>query len=224
MLRRPPDWTEQAACAGKATADDDPWTPTGRNADLQYARARIVCAACPVRLPCALWGLDMLARDPAHSMLGGLRPDELRKVAKSLGRPWQPVAEHGTRSRYVAGCADGANGGACDPCKLAHREYEAERRARAKDGRGQPDEPGWWAAWRALDERGPLTVGELRSVTGFSRPHLRRALAELGAAGVLADDLPARASASTVVRLAPDTATAPDPMEGSGAVDGAAAA
>ncbi len=148
MLRRPADWTERAACDGLATPADDPWHPndhtlTTTQLAYQYARARRVCSTCPVRLQCARYGLDLLPLTGVEGMFGGLTPKELRKVARRMGLPWQPVAQHGSRARYVAGCTDGPDSGACEPCKVAHREYEAQRRARVKEGRatgtdGQP--------------------------------------------------------------------------------------
>lgn len=33
------------------------------------------------------------------------------------------MADHGTRTRYNQGCTDGPDGGACDPCVLANRDY-----------------------------------------------------------------------------------------------------
>ena len=33
------------------------------------------------------------------------------------------MADHGTRTRYNQGCTDGPEGTACDPCKLANRDY-----------------------------------------------------------------------------------------------------
>ena len=141
MLRRPADWTESAACDGLATPERDPWHPDDHvlppaQVDFQYALARRVCAECPVRLQCMRFGLDLLALVPVEGMFGGLTPKELRRVARRMGRPWQPVAQHGTRSRYIAGCHEGADGRACDPCKLAHREYESERRARVRAAAG----------------------------------------------------------------------------------------
>lgn len=88
---RPPDWTRDAACLGMATRGRDPWHPEGddgeRNA--QYAVARRVCRDCPVRLPCARYGIALLAVGQASGMFGGLRPDELRRVAPAActGRP-----------------------------------------------------------------------------------------------------------------------------------------
>lgn len=33
------------------------------------------------------------------------------------------MADHGTRTRYNQGCSDGVDGGACEPCVKANRDY-----------------------------------------------------------------------------------------------------
>lgn len=72
-------------------------------------------------------------------MRGGLTPDELMGMAKDLGWPHRLRAQHGTRSRYVAGCR-------CDDCRNAHRVYEHERRL-----------------WARTADRHPLTVFEVQA-------------------------------------------------------------
>lgn len=126
------DWTEEAACAGLSSRVEDPWCPDPalpkRTREWLTAKARMVCAACPVMLTCAAEALRDLPKVEEHSMRGGMTPAELREVAKTLGLPYRREAQHGTRSRYTAGCRDGENGKACDPCLEAHRTYEHERR------------------------------------------------------------------------------------------------
>lgn len=68
-------------------------------------------------------------------MRGGLLPDELVDLAKTLGLPHRRRAQHGTRSKYVAGCDLGPGGTACADCKAAHAAYEHERRLWARERR-----------------------------------------------------------------------------------------
>lgn len=122
------DWRSEAACDGLTDRDHDPWVPDGTRRDraLQFARARRVCQHCPVRLPCARYGLSLLPEGEASvGMFGGLTPADQRAVARWLEKPDRKVAAHGTRSRYVAGCR-------CLGCKHAHREYEHARRIGAR--------------------------------------------------------------------------------------------
>jgi WhiB family transcriptional regulator, redox-sensing transcriptional regulator len=74
------DWRNDAACNGREpelffpTAGEH--TPPGR---AQYAKARAVCASCPVRADCLDYaieaGLD-------HGMFGGMTPGERRELAR----------------------------------------------------------------------------------------------------------------------------------------------
>lgn len=128
-LVRPPEWSEQAACLGLATRTRDPWTPaehlTPEEKGFEWHLARRVCAGCPVRVECVGHELGMLEQYAPESMRGGLTPDELTGLARALGVPYRQRAQHGTRSRYVAGCR-------CDDCRAAHRVYEHERRLWAR--------------------------------------------------------------------------------------------
>jgi hypothetical protein len=129
LMSRPPDWTLDAACTGLATRSRDIWTPDDTLPEVEQAfelhLARRVCARCPVRVECLTDALTDLPRVDPHSMRGGLTPDEQIQVARSLGLKWRREAQHGTRSRYVAGCR-------CDDCRAAHRVYEHERRLWAR--------------------------------------------------------------------------------------------
>lgn len=120
MIRRPPAWTEHAACAGLVSRDDDPWAPDIDKA-AQWARARKICAACPVRLQCAKDAIATLPVTGEYAMRGGLTPTELAHVAESLNRPGRRRPRHGTRSCYMNGCRR-------RECKRAHAEYEHNRR------------------------------------------------------------------------------------------------
>lgn len=130
-LLRPPDWTRHAACQGIAGPDLDPFHPpehlTAAEQAAQHALARLVCARCPVRHPCAL---EALQGGIGHGVWGGLTVADRRRIARKHGYPQPGAAQHGERSRYVAGCTDGDNGRACRPCLEAHRRWVAEQRAR----------------------------------------------------------------------------------------------
>lgn len=133
---RPPAWTVDAACQGLAGPVVDPWNPddtlpAAKQAEL-YALARTICATCPVRLACAR---DALERGEQHGMWGGLTPDERRRIARRHAYPTPGAAQHGTRSRYVAGCTDGPDGRACEACRRAHAAYERSRRAIRREQR-----------------------------------------------------------------------------------------
>jgi Transcription factor WhiB len=130
LAMRPEPWTKRAACRGLATPDFDPWHPgpgQGRYAEavlpeVMYGAARRVCARCPVRLECALQGLDLLgSSDGVHGMWGGLTPPELRELARSLQLPSRKVAQHGTRAAYVEGCR-------CPACRRVNAVEEHKRR------------------------------------------------------------------------------------------------
>jgi hypothetical protein len=129
------DWTDRAACVDQSSRECDPWCPDPelprRERERLVAYARRICAGCPVMLDCAAEALHDLPKVEEHTMRGGMTPAELRDVAKTLGLPHRREAQHGTRSRYTAGCHDGPDGGACEPCKAAHRTYEHERRLQA---------------------------------------------------------------------------------------------
>lgn len=122
MVERPDDWKLLGACVGLSSRQLDPWCPDdGPDAQMLYAAARRVCAECPVRLECAIDALNLLPKVKEHSMRGGLTPTELGRLARELGGKGRPVAQHGTRSRYVRGCK-------CGACRNAHAVYEHQRR------------------------------------------------------------------------------------------------
>lgn len=140
------EWTEEAACTGLVTRGYDPWCndPELPKPERQrrQATARRICAACPVLLDCAADALHQLDKVDEHTMRGGMTPTELTAVAKKLGLPYRREAQHGTRSKYTAGCR-------CDDCRAAHRDYEHERRLRS---RPRPD--------LVLLTSGPMEAGE----------------------------------------------------------------
>jgi hypothetical protein len=148
-----------------ATGEHDWWFPDddAPDAELQYARARRVCARCPVRLQCAEFGLAGLPLGLTSGMHGGLTPAELAELADQLSQPDHKVAQHGTRSRYVAGPCEGYGDKRCPACTEAHRRYEADRRARHRfAGHEEPrvdrsalagDAEPWFLVWASLERR-----------------------------------------------------------------------
>lgn len=146
-LQRPPEWTKQAACSGMVTAARDPWSPDDdapRTVQAQEtALARRICSTCPVRLSCAVEALEHAIPD---GMWGGLTPADRRRVARRHGYRDPGAALHGSRSRYVAGCDEGPDGGACVDCRRAHARYERERRAARREQAATRVAPVWITA------------------------------------------------------------------------------
>jgi hypothetical protein len=71
-----PAWHAHAACRG-ATALFYAEHTEGRRFDV-YGPARAICAACPVREPCADAG-----RNEAHGVWAGLTPKERARLRRS---------------------------------------------------------------------------------------------------------------------------------------------
>ena len=123
----PPGWARQAACAGKATADHDPWHPAPeahwRVRQALVTEAVAVCLTCPVQVACGRLGVELTAKEwlPDHVVYGGMDVPELRAMARRLGRAAVKTAQHGSRAMYVRGCR-------CDDCRGANARGEAARR------------------------------------------------------------------------------------------------
>lgn len=121
---RPAAWTRDAVCA-RPDADPGLWhsdNPASRLA------ARTLCAACPVRLACAVGALE---RAELYGVWGGLDRRDRREVARRHGYPLPGASQHGTRSAYVAGCR-------CTDCRRAHATYEHQRRVKGRRGTARP--------------------------------------------------------------------------------------
>ena len=73
----PPAWTELALCA---TADPDAWFPAPHDAK-GAARAKAICATCPVKADCLA---HALAAGEKHGIWGGL--DECQRAALPADR------------------------------------------------------------------------------------------------------------------------------------------
>ena len=121
-----PAWMKHSACIPHIAGGDDPWHPDDeeprRVQAAMYERARVVCVACPVQVLCGRRGLVLLETDGVDGMYGGMTPDELRALARSLARPTRKVAQEGSRSCYIKGCGHAA-------CRAANTRYESARRA-----------------------------------------------------------------------------------------------
>ena len=76
------DWRTRAACV-TGGVDVDVFFPTAEGSALAYAKARRVCAACPVRARCLDWAVEHGER---FGMWGGLTPVERRTVGLRRAR------------------------------------------------------------------------------------------------------------------------------------------
>jgi len=124
--RKVPDWHERGACRLFPELDTpqfNAWHDAKPGTAANLA-ARLICAACPVRLQCATSALE---RGERWGIWGGLDYADRKEAAKRFGfpRPGDPPP-HGTNSRRVKwGCP-------CPECKAAHALYESERRRRPR--------------------------------------------------------------------------------------------
>lgn len=111
-----PDWHDLSACRLFPELDFIAAKP---GSPAEHA-ARIICAACPVRLQCATGALERRER---WGVWGGLTYADRKVVAARFGyeQPGDPP-EHGTNSRYAKWSCR------CHACAAAHAAYEWERR------------------------------------------------------------------------------------------------
>ena len=82
------DWRERARCIGEDAELFFPAGDSGPAYDRQVARARAVCAGCPVRTACLAWAMEALP----YGVAGGLTEDERRRSRRSTTRRRQRVA------------------------------------------------------------------------------------------------------------------------------------
>jgi WhiB family redox-sensing transcriptional regulator len=77
-------WQVKAACRGPQSAVFFPPTHFERKDEKEEreARAKAICAACPVRKPCLEYALRI--REP-HGIWGGLNEAERRQLLAGLG-------------------------------------------------------------------------------------------------------------------------------------------
>lgn len=81
------DWAEGAACVGMPSEWWFPEEGAGRPSELMYAKARPVCARCPVRVECleeTLTFEKVYGRGYRVGMWGGLSPRERDRLRKSV--------------------------------------------------------------------------------------------------------------------------------------------
>lgn len=71
------DWRQNAACKGR---DGELWFPTAK---ANAARAKSICATCPVALDCGLWAIH--TRQPA-GIWGGVDERERARHLRDRGR------------------------------------------------------------------------------------------------------------------------------------------
>lgn len=121
--RSVPAWHGDGLCAafpGLADAWHD-----AKPGSAEDTAARLICAACPVRLACAT---GALRHGEPWGIWGGLDRRDRKALAVQYGYPVPAMLpEHGTNARRVKhGCT-------CPLCKEAHARYEFERRAKARD-------------------------------------------------------------------------------------------
>ncbi len=77
-----PDWTAHAACRGRDISvffPEDDRSPD----DPVVLRARVICAACPVRAPCLAWALAN-KHSAKHGVYAGTTGEE-RELAMRTG-------------------------------------------------------------------------------------------------------------------------------------------
>ncbi|MET8766367.1 WhiB family transcriptional regulator [Streptomyces sp. NPDC004658] len=76
--KRKIDWRAKAACRD---VDPDDMFPENYERGIQYAKS--ICGGCPVRTACLIDAIDVGDND--HGIRGGLRPQERRAVARTVG-------------------------------------------------------------------------------------------------------------------------------------------
>lgn len=122
-----PGWMKLSSCIPHMREGDDPWHPDdelpGKVQAAMFEQGRVVCAACPVQVQCGRRGLELIETDGVDGMYGGMTPDQLRAIARTVGRPTRKVAQHGTRARYVNYKCH------CPLCRAANAQAESARRA-----------------------------------------------------------------------------------------------
>ncbi|GLW91795.1 WhiB family transcriptional regulator [Actinokineospora globicatena] len=111
-----PAWHQDAACRLFPELDfveAKPGSP-------QEHAARIICAACPVRLQCATGALE---RGEPFGVWAGLNRRDRTDLARAHGYPRPGIPpEHGTDARYKKwDCR-------CPDCRRGHAVYEFDRR------------------------------------------------------------------------------------------------
>ncbi|MCW2527289.1 MAG: WhiB family transcriptional regulator [Pseudonocardiales bacterium] len=82
------DWQIQAACRGlDPTLFFQKTNARGRTKRMTEARARAVCAKCPVVAECLNWALTV---NEPYGMWGGLSPEERQQLSSRVDTGGQP--------------------------------------------------------------------------------------------------------------------------------------
>lgn len=123
----PGRWQLQAACRGMPT---DLFVPDGHGNRATTARAKAVCASCPVRAECLAYALAGDRLTGAAGVFGGLTAKERQKL---IGRRSSARGcAHGDRDRFPSG--------GCRACvrERDQRAYMSDYRARRRENGGSP--------------------------------------------------------------------------------------
>lgn len=127
-MRPPRDWRDQAACRGIDPELFFPVVEDGPLCAVQIARAKSVCAGCPVRTECLGWALETLS----HGIAGGLTEPERSAARVGHRKPGgrrasgRPVC--GTRPEVAAAGRAAIRDGQL-PHEVARRFEVSERTA-----------------------------------------------------------------------------------------------
>lgn len=107
---KPLEWLERGACV-----DVDPEVFTADNIGYEgkaLRKARAICAECPVQTECLDYALSF-----GSSLVGIYAGTTMAQRRRMSGlRRTRSFANHGTRSKYSAGCR-------CEGCTRANRDY-----------------------------------------------------------------------------------------------------
>jgi WhiB family redox-sensing transcriptional regulator len=93
------DWMVSAACRGMNPELWFPVTEVGPGAR-QVARAKAVCAGCPVRDECLAFALELKL---AEGVFGGLTPSERAVLVRECGWGWQASGNWGLSPPILGG-------------------------------------------------------------------------------------------------------------------------
>ncbi len=131
-----PEWIGDSLCSKVGRAED--WFPAPGASPAELAETVAVCNACPVRLKCLQWALDLERREDdmplgkwsRHGIYGGLTPNQRHKLAGGTDHddtaPVADVIECGTVGGFTAHYRRKET--PCDPCRQTRNAYENERR------------------------------------------------------------------------------------------------
>jgi hypothetical protein len=113
----PPPWTQAAVCA---SVDPELWFPEKGNS---AARAKKICATCPVREPCLQYALD---NDDRFGVFGGTTERDRRKIRGNTKFCKHCGAEYAPGRSHAAFCSDECRS---ESRRLTKEAYERTRTA-----------------------------------------------------------------------------------------------